>query len=434
MKVEKKSHPVDVLVTAFNNGSLLRNPEYQRGEAWSDTQKAGFVDSLFRGYPVPALFLREVQSQGLEARPVSKWEIVDGQQRLTALRDFSAGNLKLDPLSGRGRLKVPKSIAMRPAPWADRSYFDLSPELQDQFNQTEIAVFIVGPEAVDDEIRDLFIRLQSGTALSRQQIRDAWPGNLGPFVEYLAGKLNRAPAVQLFELADKRGLKIDDEDARDHRVADRQLCSQLLRIFVERERDPHSFPSVSANDLDELYHELTDFDIKGETARQFLECLKRAGEVFSIARQQPRVSKRKFRRLEVSAVMMVLQDLARNVGVKLDKVQLAKQIANADSKNLPTGKTTRGGALREFYTAWRDTVTRDIVRLDEQRAFDLDQQRSVRVRDQGMCGVCGDAVMDEDAEFDHWPVPWRDGGQTVIDNCRLVHKACHPRGRPHDSG
>jgi uncharacterized protein with ParB-like and HNH nuclease domain len=56
MNVEERKFSVKRLVQAFNAGSLLRNPEYQRGEAWSDIQKATFIDSLFRAYPVPALF------------------------------------------------------------------------------------------------------------------------------------------------------------------------------------------------------------------------------------------------------------------------------------------------------------------------------------------------------------------------------------------
>ena len=112
-----------------------------------------------------------------------------------------------------------------------------------------MTVFQIGPDALVDEVRDLFIRLQSGTALTRQQIRDAWPGNLGPFIERLAGKLDKHPTVPLFSLIDKRGQRSEDEEQRDYHVADRQVCGQLLRIFIARERDPYSYPSVSANEL-----------------------------------------------------------------------------------------------------------------------------------------------------------------------------------------
>jgi hypothetical protein len=431
MNVEQLTHPVKDLVAAFKSGQLLRNDEYQRGEAWSETQKAGFIDSLFRLYPVPALFLwKRVEKGGLDGAVVTKFEIVDGQQRLTALRDFADNKFELLPVQGGTRLRLPKSVAARPAPWACRNYEALSDDLRLQFDTTRISVFVIGPETHADEIRDLFIRLQSGTALSRQQIRDAWPGKLGPYIEKLAGKLDRRPTMELFGLVDKRGQRLEDEDARDLLVPDRQLCGQLLRVFVDRDRDPHAYPSVSANDLDSLYHELTDFDTHGDTARRFEACLKQAADVFRIAQGHQADNKNKFRRLEVTAVMMLLQDLSRSPLVKVDTALIGRIVGKSDSRNLPSGKTTRGSSLRTFYEAWRESVAIGVVRLDDQRMFDDEQKRTVKARDRGLCGVCHEPVMDDDAEYDHFPVPWRDGGRTSIDNCRLVHERCHPRGRP----
>jgi hypothetical protein len=51
-------------------------------------------------------------------------------------------------------------------------------------------------------------------------------------------------------------------------------------------------------------------------------------------------------------------------------------------------------------------------------------------RDGPMCKMCGKDLTLQDAEGDHYPAAWRDGGRTVIENGRLVHKACHIRGRP----
>src|SRR5260370_22963077 len=209
--VEEKKMAVSKLVQAFESGSLLRNPEYQRGEAWSEIQKATFIDSLFRAYPVPALFLHVVENVGLEDTPTRKFEIVDGQQRLTALRDFRKGKFKLLDVSDGSKLRIPKSIRAKSAPWAGKYFSDLSSDVQKEFESAEITVFQVGPKAHPDEIRDLFIRLQSGTALSRQQIRDAWPGNLGPFIERLAGKLDKHATHKLFTVVDKRGQRSEDE-------------------------------------------------------------------------------------------------------------------------------------------------------------------------------------------------------------------------------
>lgn len=436
MQVIEKKYSVQKLIDAFNAGSLLRNPECQRGEAWTELQKAAFIDSIFRAYPVPALLLHETHAPGLDEAPSKKYEIVDGQQRLTALRDFAGGKFGLLSVDETSKLRLPKSVRARPALWAGKTYNDLNVDLQQHFQNTEMTVFQIGPEALVDEVRDLFIRLQSGTALTRQQIRDAWPGNLGPFIERLAGKLDKKATVHLFALIDKRGQRVEDEEQRDYHVADRQVCAQLLRVFIARERDPYAYPSVSANELDSLYHEFTDFDPHGETANRFVGVLNQAADVLLAAyvvrnvKPKERV-KLKVRRLDVTAVMMFLQDVSKNPLFKLETTALGARIAKAESEDRPTGKSTSGSTLQTYYEWWRTNVAGDVgIRLDPRRAFDDEQRDQIRSRDQGLCQVCNKEVLPTDAEFDHFPIPYRDGGQTEVSNARLVHKFCHERGRP----
>jgi Protein of unknown function DUF262 len=434
MNAQEKKYTVAKLVKAFNAGSLIRNPEYQRGEQWSEVQKATFVDSIFRAYPVPALFLHVVESPGLEDSPTKKHEIVDGQQRLTALRDFEAGKFALLEVTEKSKLRVPKSIRAMQAPWAGRFYGDLFPELQKQLGGTEITVFEVTADAHPDEIRDLFIRLQSGTALSRQQIRDAWPGNLGPYIERLAGKLDKHPTHKLFGVIDKRGQRLEDEEQRDYHVGDRQTCAQFLKIFLARERDPYAYPSISANELDAMYHEYTDFDVNGKASERFRFVLTAAADVFTKVKGELG-NKAKFRRLDVTAVMMYIQDITKTDGVKFERKsidELARRVVQSDTiPDKPYGKSTSGSTLQKYYSWWREHVCQDVaVRLDDRRLFDASQRLAIFDKHGGNCAVCNEAVTDEDGEYDHYPVPHRDGGRTEVDNGRLVHDRCHPRGRP----
>jgi hypothetical protein len=434
LQVSEKKFRVDKLVKALNAGSLLRNDEYQRGAAWSELQAAGFVDSLFRGYPVPALFLHEVQAEGLTDTPSVKFEIVDGQQRLNALRNYQAGKYSLFEISEESRLRIPQSVRAKPAPWAGKRYHELPPELQMQLMSTEITVFLLGPDSLADEVRDLFIRLQSGTALSRQQIRDAWPGNLGSFVESLAGKLEKLPSVQLFGLIDKRGSRSEEEDQKDPYVTDRQVCAQILKVYLARERDAYAYPSVSANELDALYHEFTDFDPQGARAKRFKELLVRTGVVVDVFNAKKPGKKTRMKRLDVMAIFMFLDDLLRNPQRKAgpsDFEQLAQRVVDADSLPKPMGKSTSGTALQKYYEWWRENVGRDFgILLDSRRTFDDSQKKQLWTKAGGVCGVCGKQVSQADAEYDHFPIPHRDGGPTEIENGRLVHVTCHERGRP----
>lgn len=437
MHVSEKKYSVDKLVKALSAGSLLRNEEYQRGAAWTDLQAAGFIDSLFRGYPVPALFLHENQAEGLTDSPSVTFEIVDGQQRLNALRNYKSGKFALFEVSEQSRLRIPKSVRAKPAPWAGKRFNELTPELQQQLTNTEITVFVLGPDSLADEVRDLFIRLQSGTALSRQQIRDAWPGTLGPFIEGLAGKLDKTPSVHLFGLVDKRGTRSEDEDQVDQYVTDRQLCAQMLKVYLARERDPYAYPSVSANELDSLYHEYTDFDPAGPQAKRFKDTLVLTGYVVEAFNKKKPGKKTRMKRLDVMSVFMFLGDLMRNPQRKAgpaDFDKLAQRVVEADGMQKPVGKSTSGTALQKYYDWWRENVAKDFgIVLDSRRVFDDSQKQAIWTRDGGKCGVCGKEVSESDAEYDHFPVRHRDGGPTEIDNGRLVHSACHERGRPRTS-
>jgi hypothetical protein len=112
---------------------------------------------------------------------------------------------------------------------------------------------------------------------------------------------------------------------------------------------------------------------------------------------------------------------------------LATNIAKGQALEGPKGKSTSGTTLRMYCEWWRDHVCMNAgIRLDAKRLFDASDRDLIRRRANDCCQVCSQPIGDTDAEFDHYPIPHRDGGLTVPDNGRLVHKGCHPRGRPTD--
>lgn len=58
------------------------------------------------------------------------------------------------------------------------------------------------------------------------------------------------------------------------------------------------------------------------------------------------------------------------------------------------------------------------------RAFDAKMKRTVFEQQQGRCPVCGKTFKIEEMEADHI-VPWSKGGQTAIENCQMLCKACN---------
>ena len=85
-------------------------PPWQRPEVWSDQQKARFIEGIFLGLGTGYYVVNEPDWDEGGSKPMSGW-LINGQQRLTAIRDFTAGRveifggLRYDDLSRVDRMK-----------------------------------------------------------------------------------------------------------------------------------------------------------------------------------------------------------------------------------------------------------------------------------------------------------------------------------------
>jgi hypothetical protein len=431
MQVRSESRSVADLVSMWLEKHMIPNHEYQRGIAWRQSQQQGFVDSIIRGYPVPAVFVQEVTTES-PLGAMKRWEVVDGQQRLAALAGYTKGDYALLKPDDR-KLALPHSLRALPAPWADRHFEELEEPLRTRLMDAMIHVYVIDCGDEHDEVRDLFIRLQKGTALSRQQIRDAWPGRLGPYIERLAGKLGRNPKCGLFRCADQRGQSSEATEV-DGYVNDRVFAAQLLHLFMERQRDLCAEPGLGANALDRLYHTSTEFDTEGETARRFEELLRHTLVVVE------RILRRKtdgggnhtvVGKTTIFVAFMLLQDQLR-AGAALGPTycgNLVRLLLNWRPRNHI--RPSSGAGLAAAYEEFRnEPAVQPVLQLDARRCFDGVQKAQLFEAAGGVCAICGEAVATDEAEYDHYPVPYRDGGRTEVSNGRLVHAHCHRRGRP----
>jgi len=429
VKFEQKPLTVQTIVKAWQVHSLSRNPDYQRGEAWTLVQKQALIDSLFREYPIPPIFLERKVQKGLFDGQSESFEIIDGQQRILAMDGFFRDEFELLKPND-DKLRLPLSLRSQPNSWGGRRFSQLDSGDRSRLIDTNIDAYLVEDVVNEDEVRDLFIRLQSGTALTRQQIRDAWPGKVGPWIERLAGKLNIRPQYELFQAVDGRGTRDDDDDPKDRYVKHRQTCAQLLCIMFARMKDPRNFPSVEPGTVDAFYHENTDLDLAGPAAKEVEEVLKNTQGITNLLRAKWS-GKRKVPKMSFLALAFFFQDMLSNPYFKFDSASASRLAEYAASVSIPHGtRTVSGPAIKNFCETWKNGLPPDIgILLDEKRLFDDAQKEALWKRDGGACKVCEKPVELGDAEGDHFPIPHSLGGRTSLENGRLVHAECHPRGR-----
>ena len=94
-----KQRTVKQILDLQKNKLLEVDPEYQRGPVWTRIQKQYFVDSILRGYHIPLIYMHFKKGNEVGGLQVGdRLYIIDGQQRVRALYEFSEGAFPLlDP-------------------------------------------------------------------------------------------------------------------------------------------------------------------------------------------------------------------------------------------------------------------------------------------------------------------------------------------------
>ena len=201
-------------------------PEYQRRTVWDDQKRSLFIESLLLNVPIPPVFLYEWE--------LSRYEVMDGQQRLNAIVDFYDNGF---PLRGLERWHEINGSRFR----------DLPETLQRGLDRRRISATVLVVGSTEDakpdrgDIRKLvFERLNTGgQQLNAQELRNCLFA--GSFNELLI-KLSSDPVFTATwkipshqDHIDKHGKVADD--LRKNSLYKRMLdCELVLRFFALREQ------------------------------------------------------------------------------------------------------------------------------------------------------------------------------------------------------
>ncbi|MGA2722418.1 MAG: DUF262 domain-containing protein [Bryobacteraceae bacterium] len=110
MEYTPKKFSTEDLVAAWKDGSLKINEEYQRGASWTQAQMQGLIDSIFRQYPIPPIFLHQIRAKGLGGLESTRYEIC----RWTAA-DSLSGGLPFGQVSAAGGIGQEAPTSEQPA-------------------------------------------------------------------------------------------------------------------------------------------------------------------------------------------------------------------------------------------------------------------------------------------------------------------------------
>lgn len=403
MQINKKPMPLTTI-----NGIRKRintNPDFQRPPVWATSQKQLLVDTILRGYDVPKLYWRRTGTKP------DTYDVVDGQQRLRALWDFVDGNFKLDkkadPIDGEAV--------------AGCDYQNLPDELRSRFDVYALDVVVL-EDTDEDEVREMFLRLQNGTSLKAQEKRNAYTGKMRDFV----CELVQHSFFKSVGFANSRF-------AFDH------VAAQM--ILLEIQGGP---TNVKNADLNKMYDGYREFDTKGQVAK----AVKRVLDVLvnTFPDKTPELE-----RYNIIALYCVISELSRQYVIDEIKLDLHDWFIQFETaRRLQDEKTEEDGdpewiTYREKIShstdaaesiRWRmEFMLRNLLerwpnlsRKDNQRGFTHIQKLAIFRRDKGVCQVkikCdGIKLTWDDWHCDHI-VPWSKGGKTTVGNGQVACSDCN---------
>jgi hypothetical protein len=158
------SMSVSEMITMYKDKELNLHPEFQRFFRWTIEQKSRLVESLLLGIPVPPVFVSE--------REDSKWDVIDGLQRLSTILEL-VGELQDEKGTPKPPLQLTKTHylpSLDGVKWVDEDPMKaLTESARIKVKRARLDVNIVKSTSDSDVKYEVFQRLNTGGASATDQ-------------------------------------------------------------------------------------------------------------------------------------------------------------------------------------------------------------------------------------------------------------------------
>ncbi|MDK0872280.1 DUF262 domain-containing protein [Clostridium perfringens] len=173
MKCSITELEIESLYRRIKENDIDLQPNFQRGEIWTDKKKKKLIDTILRGWQIPPIHVIE-NSMLVD-------EVLDGQQRLATIRDFMDDVFAID-----GNIKpLDDNIVI-----LNRKKFSaLDDSIKRKIRKYSIRIIRI-TEHKPSEAAELFFRLNQPTLLTSAEQRNAFFGTAREEVKRLVNKFD----------------------------------------------------------------------------------------------------------------------------------------------------------------------------------------------------------------------------------------------------
>jgi hypothetical protein len=218
--IRSEQRSVHEVLRRIKMGGYIMDPDFQRDFIWSDSKQSKLIESVLMRIPLPVFYLGE-DAQG-------KMIVVDGLQRLSTFNRFVNNGFEL---------KLPDQTELH-----NKRFNELSPKLQNRIEDCNLILYIIDAKVPEQARLDIFDRVNSGLALTKQQMRNClYNGKATQF-------LKKEAETPLFMQA--TGGSLDTKKMRDREFVNRFCAFQLLPI--EKYKDMDDWLAMALKEMNSL--------------------------------------------------------------------------------------------------------------------------------------------------------------------------------------
>ncbi len=422
------------LVKLLEEKRIELSPVFQRSSVWRPSQRWNLLETIFRGYPIPAIFLVEKHGE----HGFLSYDVIDGKQRLESIflfmgllkgrkdkneRGFSA--LLPDPNDESGEVK-------RRCKWKDmiRDGDARCRKLLDY----EIPVNVLSSDWGYPDIRQVFIRINStGTPLNRAELYNA------RFLKSNFWKICQTSANKLRKIFRNAGVF---SDARINRHEHVEFFAQIVMTICKGSiMDKHKGMELALDKTPWTAKEIRAASDKATWAirrltRKLLPNIRETrfchvSDFYSLVWVWVKLDERYalLGEKDIKRAREALVGFSADVDAKDDAWRRGERLTR-DADISTYIKSVRANSDGKVQRENRHGILFDLLAdifppKDSQRCYNQRQRRVIYANSDKRCR-CGRKLTLDGMQADH-KTPWSKGGRTVLSNADVLCPICNAK-------